>query len=207
MKGVCIFYKGVLTTGSVGNTIRSKAPSQVASCPFPSIESQNGKGTLSLLPTAMLEVNQRLASGSVWGLNQAPSEGSVHTCPEGRMGSGSEASCRNPSLEKMQKRPRGQVLGGNRLQKRGIQEPDSKGQCHCGQYSEQPRKRVVTGASLVPSMLPDVSLPKGPKALGQVLTRIMNKKTNKKNVFIIQVDWAKAGNFPIHTLGLETHKC
>lgn len=33
------------------------------------------------------------------------------------------------------------------------------------------------------------------------------KKTNKKNVFIIQVDWAKAGNFPIHTLGLETHKC
>lgn len=146
----------------------------------------------------MLEVNQRLASGSVWGLNQAPSEGSVHTCPEGRMGSGSEASCRNPSLEKMQKRPRGQVLGGNRLQKRGIQEPDSKGQCHCGQYSEQPRKRVVTGASLVPSMLPDASLPKGPKALGQVLTRIMNKKNKQKKCFYYTSGLGKGRKFP-HT--------
>lgn len=44
-----------------------------------------------------------------------------------------------------------------------------------------------------------------PEALGQVLTRIMNKKT--KNVFIIQMDWAKAGNSPIHILGLETQEC
>lgn len=72
----------------MGNTIRSEALSQVASCPFPSvIKSQNGKGVLSLSPPAVLEANQRLDSGSVWGLNKAPSgEGSVHGCPERRMG-------------------------------------------------------------------------------------------------------------------------
>lgn len=72
----------------MGNTIRSETLSQVTSCPFPSvIKSQKGTGAFSVPPSAVLEANQRLDSGSEWGLNKAPSEeGSVHVCPEGRMG-------------------------------------------------------------------------------------------------------------------------
>lgn len=62
--------------------------SQATSCPCrPAVKCQNRKGALSLPPTAALEANQKLDSGSVWDLDKAQSvEGSVHVCPEGRMG-------------------------------------------------------------------------------------------------------------------------
>ena len=75
------------------------------------------RGHFPCLPQQRWRQNQMLDCGSVQGGGggavadrDTSEEGSVHVCPEGRMGVGSEASCWNSSLEKMWEGPHAQML-------------------------------------------------------------------------------------------------
>lgn len=119
----------------------------------------DGKGPLSLPPTAVLEANQKLVSGSVWGLDKAPSvEGSVHVCPEGRM----EEDMRillELVLEKKKKCRRGLMVRCWR--ERDLLEDDLSKQTQRANATQGSREARANGALQMSSILSDATLPKG----------------------------------------------